>query len=184
MLILIDEIFYEWERWFCSMCHNYRSLYDKPLYPCQISVSTHGPMGAATLATPDGRLTGTTFADSSMSAYPGTDINGPYALFESATGWDHSISQNSQLNIKIHPSAIKGRDGAKKFLDLIRGYLRRGAFHIQFNVVDSRMLRDAQAHPERYRSLLVRIAGFTQYWVELGKPIQDEIIARTEYGEV
>jgi 4-hydroxyphenylacetate decarboxylase large subunit len=177
----VDELFYEWERWFCSMCHEYRSLYDRPLYACQISVSTHGPMGAVTLATPDGRLSGTTLADGSMSAYPGTDTNGPYALFESATSWDHSRSQNSQLNMKLHPSAVRGREGTKKFLELIRGYMRKGGFHVQFNVVDSKMLRDAQANPESYRGLLVRVAGFTQYWVELGKPIQDEIIARTEY---
>jgi len=86
--------------------------------------------------------------------------------------------------MKIHPSAIEGREGARKFLELIRAYLRTGAFHIQFNVVDSRMLREAQAHPEKYRDLLVRVAGFTQYWVELGTQIQDEVIARTEYGEI
>jgi len=180
----VDDIFKEWESWFCTMCHDYISLYDKPLYACQISVSTHGPMGAVTLATPDGRLAGTTFADASMSAYPGTDRNGPYALFNSATCWNHSESQNSQLNMKIHPSAIKGREGSWKLLELIRAYMRRGGFHIQFNVVDSRMLRDAQANPDRYRGLMVRVAGFTQYWVELGKPIQDEIIARTEYEEI
>ena len=180
----VDEIFREWQDWFCSMCRNYRSLYDKPLYACQISVSTHGPMGAVTMATPDGRLSGTTFADGSVSAYPGTDRNGPYALFNSAACWDHSQSQNSQLNMKIHPSAIEGREGARKFLELIRAYLRTGAFHIQFNVVDSRMLREAQAHPEKYRDLMVRVAGFTQYWVELGTRIQDEVIARTEYGEI
>jgi 4-hydroxyphenylacetate decarboxylase large subunit len=180
----VDEILYAWEEWFCSMCGDFRSLYNNPLYACQISVSTHGPMGIATMATPDGRLAGTTFADASLSAYPGTDRNGPYALFNSATGWDHSLSQNTQLNMKIHPSAIKGKEGARKFLELIRSYLRKGGFHIQFNVVDSRMLRDAQAHPEKYRGLMVRVAGFTQYWVELGKPIQDEVIARTEYGEL
>jgi 4-hydroxyphenylacetate decarboxylase large subunit len=182
--LYVDQLFAEWEDWFCAMCGNYRSLYDKPLYSCQISVSTHGPMGAATIATPDGRLSGTTFADASVSAYPGTDRNGPYALFNSATCWDHSQSQNSQLNMKIHPSIIKGREGARKFLELIKAYLRKGAFHIQFNVVDSRMLRDAQAHPEKYRGLMVRVAGFTQYWVELGKPIQDEVIARTQYEEL
>jgi 4-hydroxyphenylacetate decarboxylase large subunit len=180
----VDEIFWEWESWFCSMCHNYRSLYDKPLYACQISVSTHGPMGAVTVATPDGRLSETTFADASVSAYPGTDRNGPYALFNSATGWDHSKSQNSQMNIKLHPSVVKGREGARKFLELIRAYLRKGAFHIQFNVVDSRMLKDAQSHPDKYRGLMVRVAGFTQYWVELGKQIQDEVIARTEYEKL
>ena len=62
--------------------------------------------------------------------------------------------------------------------------MRQGGFHIQYNVVDSRMLQEAQAHPELYRGLMVRVAGFTQYFVELGKPIQDEIIARTEYEEI
>jgi 4-hydroxyphenylacetate decarboxylase large subunit len=180
----VDDLLREWEIWYCDMCHNYRSLYDKPMYGCQISVSTHGPQGAVTLAGPDGRLSGTTFADGSMSAYPGTDCNGPYALFNSATCWNHAMSQNSQMNMKIHPSAIRGREGSRKFLELIRAYMRKGGFHVQFNIVDSKMLKDAQAHPENYRGLLVRVAGFTQYWVELGKPIQDEIIARTEYENI
>jgi len=180
----VDTILQEWEEWLCAMSHDYPSMYDKPMYSTQISVSTHGPQGAATIATPDGRLGGTTYADGSMSAYPGTDRNGPYALFASATCWDHSNAQNSQLNMKVHPSAVRGREGARKFLELIRAYLRQGGFHIQFNVVDSKMLRSAQEHPENYRDLLIRVAGFTQYWVELSKPIQDEVIARTEYGEV
>lgn len=179
-----DAILREWEEWFCSMTHDYRSIYDQPLYACQISVSTHGPMGAVTLASPDGRLCGTTFSDASMSAYPGTDKNGPYALFNSATCWNHSESQNTQLNMKIHPSVVKGREGSRKFLELIRAYLRKGGFHVQFNVVDSRMLKEAQREPDKYRGLMVRVAGFTQYWVELGKQIQDEVIARTEYEEI
>lgn len=180
----VDQLLREWEEWFCKMCHEYESLYAKPLYACQISVSTHAPMGAATIATPDGRLANTTFADASMSAYPGTDRNGPYALFTSATVWNHSTSQNSQMNLKIHPSAINGPTGSKKLLELTRAYMRKGGFHIQYNVVDSKVLRDAQKHPENYRDLMIRVAGFTQYWVELGKPIQDEVIARTEYEGV
>jgi len=179
-----DAILKEWEDWFCAMCYGYESLNSKPYYACQISVSTHAPMGAATMATADGRLAGTTFADASMSAYPGTDRNGTYALFESATCWDHSKSQNSQLNIKIHPGAVKGAAGTKKLLELSRAYMRKGGFHVQYNVVDSRVLKDAQRMPEKYRDLLVRVAGFTQYWVEIGKPIQDEVIARTEYEGV
>ncbi|MCX6306642.1 MAG: 4-hydroxyphenylacetate decarboxylase large subunit [Bacteroidetes bacterium] len=180
----VDAILKDWEDWFCDMAHNYRSLYDQPMYACQISVSTHGPMGAVTLASPDGRLSGTTFSDGSVSAYPGTDKNGPYALFNSATCWNHAQSQNSQLNIKIHPSVVNGREGSRKFLELIRAYLRKGGFHVQFNIVDSRMLKQAQAEPDKFRSLLVRVAGFTQYWVELGKQIQDEVISRTEYEEL
>jgi 4-hydroxyphenylacetate decarboxylase large subunit len=179
-----DDILRDWEDWLCSMGANYESLYGKPLYPCQISFSTHGPMGAATIATPDGRLQGTTFADASLSAYPGTDRNGPYALFQSATVWNHARSQNSQLNLKLHPSAILGLEGSKKLLELTRAYMRKGGFHIQYNIVDSSVLKEAQRNPDEHRELMVRVAGFTQYWVEIGKPIQDEVIARTEYGEV
>jgi len=180
----VDDIFKEWQLWFSEMCENYISLYDEPMYSCQISVSTHAPMGAVTLASADGRLCGTTFADGSVSAYPGTDKNGPYALFNSATCYDHALSQNSQLNMKIHPSVVKGREGSRKFLEMIKAYLRKGAFHAQFNIVDSRMLKDAQKNPDKYRGLMVRVAGFTQYWVELGKQIQDEVIARTEYEHI
>jgi 4-hydroxyphenylacetate decarboxylase large subunit len=170
-----------WEDWFCEMCGDLESLYAKPLYPCQISVSSHAPLGAATGATADGRLAGTTFGDGSMSAYAGTDRNGPYALFNSATVWDHTKSQNSQMNLKVHPSAIRGIEGSKKLLDLTRSYMRKGGFHIQYNVVDSKVLRAAQDDQEKYRDLVVRVAGFTQYWCEIGKPIQDEVVARTEY---
>ncbi|MCT4621246.1 MAG: 4-hydroxyphenylacetate decarboxylase large subunit [Marinisporobacter sp.] len=179
-----DNILKEYEDWFCSMCKNHESLYAKPLYACQISVSTHGAQGRATLASADGRLAGTTYADGSMSAYPGTDKNGPYALFNSATVWDHTQSQNSQMNLKIHPSAIKGIEGSKKLLDLTRAYMRKGGFHIQYNIVDSKVLKAAQEKPDNYRDLMVRVAGFTQYWCEIGKPIQDEVVARTEYEGV
>jgi 4-hydroxyphenylacetate decarboxylase large subunit len=183
-IAVVDVILQDWEEWLVQVCREYESLNAEPYYPCQISVSTHAPMGAAAIATPDGRLGGTTFADASLSAYPGTDRNGPYALFTSATCWDHSTSQNSQLNLKLHPNAVLGSSGSRKLLELTRAYLRHGGFHIQYNIVDSKVLRDAQKHPEKYRDLMVRVAGFTQYWVEIGKPIQDEVIARTEYEGV
>jgi len=119
-----------------------------------------------------------------MSAFPGTDRNGPYALLTSASIWDQAKSQNSQLNIKIHPTAIRGIEGSKKLLALTRAYMRKGGFHVQYNIVDSKVLADAQKHPENYRDLMVRVAGFTQYWVEIGKAVQDVLIARTEYEGV
>jgi 4-hydroxyphenylacetate decarboxylase large subunit len=88
------------------------------------------------------------------------------------------------MNLKLHPSAIKGPEGTRKLLDLTRAYMRKGGFHIQYNVIDSEILKQAQEAPENYRDLLVRVAGFTQYWVEIGKPIQDEVISRTEYETV
>lgn len=180
----VDDILRDYENWICTTCNKFESLYGKPMYVCQISVSTHGLLGSGCIATPDGRIAETTFADASMSAYPGTDRKGPYALFESATCWDHSASQNSQMNMKLHPSAIKGETGTKQLADLARSYMSKGGFHIQFNIVDSKILKKAQKEEENYRDLMVRVAGFTQYWVEIGKPIQDEIIARTEYEGV
>lgn len=182
--IYADSILLDYEEWFSEACRKAESLYGKKMYPCQISVSTHGPQGAATLATPDGRLSGTTYSDGSVSAYPGTDKNGVYALFESATIWDQTTSQNSQLNLKLHPTALRGIQGSRKLLDLTRSYLRKGGFHVQYNIIDSNVLKTAQKSPDEYRDLMVRVAGFTQYWCELGKPIQDEVIARTEYEGV
>jgi 4-hydroxyphenylacetate decarboxylase large subunit len=180
----VDSILKEYEDWLSAACSKAESLYGKKMYPCQISVSTHGPQGAATLATSDGRLGGTTYSDGSVSAYPGTDKNGLYALFESANIWDHTTSQNSQMNLKIHPVALKGMQGTRKLLDLTRAYMRRGGTHVQYNIIDSKVLKSAQNEPDGYRDLLVRVAGFTQYWCELGKPIQDEVISRTEHEGV
>jgi len=177
----VDGIFRDYENYMFQVLPNYRSYYGKPLYLCQISVSTHGPQGFVTLATADGRLAGTTYSDGSVSAAAGTDRNGIYAIFASATVYDHSQNQNAQLNLKLHPSAVRGLNGTRKLLDIVRAYMRKGGFHVQFNVVDSRELRTAQAQPEAHRELMVRVAGFTQYWCEIGKPIQDEVIYRTEY---
>jgi 4-hydroxyphenylacetate decarboxylase large subunit len=176
-----DSLLKEYEDYMFEMTRQYRSYYGKPLYLCQISVSTHGPQGFVTLATADGRLAGTTYSDGSLSAAAGTDKNGIYAIFESATVYDQSMEQNSQMNLKLHPTAVRGLNGTRKLLDIVRAYMRKGGFHVQFNVVDSKELRKAQKTPDSYRDLMVRVAGFTQYWCEIGKPIQDEVIYRTEY---
>ena len=180
----VDDILVGYEQYMFPFVHKYHSYYGKPLYMCQISVSTHGPQGYITLARADGTLAGTTYADGSVSAAPGTDVNGVYALFNSATCYDHSLCQNTQMNLKLHPSSVKGQKGTKRLVELIRAYMRKGGFHVQFNVVTSETLRDAQEKPENYRDLMVRVAGFTQYWCEIGKPIQDEVIHRTEYDEL
>jgi len=86
------------------------------------------------------------------------------------------------FNMKFHPTALRGITGAKNLLLLIKTFFDLGGWHIQFNVVDSQMLRDAQLHPENYRDLIVRVAGFSAYWVELSKQVQDEVITRTEFG--
>jgi pyruvate-formate lyase len=95
---------------------------------------------------------------------------------------DHTRIRGGLMNLKFHPTALRGEKGAKNLLALIKTYFDGPGFHVQFNVVDSNMLKDAQAHPERYRDLVVRVAGFSAYWVEMSKALQDQVIARTEHG--
>ncbi|MBF0499728.1 MAG: indoleacetate decarboxylase [Candidatus Riflebacteria bacterium] len=149
-----------------------------------LSISSHGPFGRVTGATPDGRLAGVTLADAIQSPFPGTDVNGPLAMLRSAAKLDPVKMRSVQLNMKIHPTAVKGVDGSRKLCSMIKNYFEIGGYHIQFNIVDSRMLREAQKNPRGYRDLIVRVAGFSAYWVELSKAIQDEIIVRTEYEEI
>jgi formate C-acetyltransferase/4-hydroxyphenylacetate decarboxylase large subunit len=146
-----------------------------------ISVTAQVVHGNACGATPDGRKAGEHLCDGSVSAYPGTDMNGPTALLTSACRIDHSKLQSHLFNLKFHPSAVEGQIGSEKFIALNDTYFDLGGYHIQYNIVDSRMLRDAQEHPDNYPDLMIRIAGFTARWVELGPAIQDEIISRTEH---
>lgn len=152
--------------------------------PAALSISAHAPFGRACGATPDGRLTGITLTDGILSAFPGTDVNGPIALLNSAVKVDPSRYRSLQLNMKLHPDAVRGTEGSRRLVELCKTYFENGGYHIQFNVVDTEMLRNAQLHPEQYRDLIVRVAGFSAYCCELSKPVQDEIIARTEYGRI
>ena len=153
----------------------------QPWRASTLSVTTQVVNGNACGATPDGRGAREHLCDGSVSAYPGTDINGPTALMISASR-PHAVNIQSHLfNMKFHPSAIEGTIGSEKFIALNDTYFDLGGYHVQYNIVDARMLRDAQEHPERYPDLMIRVAGFTARWVELGPAIQDEIISRTEY---
>lgn len=124
---------------------------------------------------------GEPLADGVTSPYPGTDTHGPTAVLRSSAKVDHTQIRGGLLNLKLHPSALAGEKGSRNLLALIKTYFERPGFQVQFNVVDSRMLRDAQAHPERYRDLVVRVAGFSAYWVEMSRALQDQVISRTEH---
>ncbi len=148
------------------------------LYP----VSANVPLGATTGATPDGRLAGTPIADG-VSPTAGYDTNGPTATANSVSKIDHGIASNGTLfNQKFHPSALSGEEGLHKFVDLIRTYFDRKGMHMQFNVVSRETLLDAQKHPENYRHLVVRVAGYSALFTTLSKSLQDDIIRRTEQG--
>ena len=146
------------------------------LYP----VSANVPLGAQTGATPDGRLAGQPIADG-VSPMAGRDTHGPTAAANSVAKLDHGIASNGTLfNQKFHPSALSGREGLEKFVAFIQGYFDQKGSHIQFNVVSRETLLDAQAHPENYKTLVVRVAGYSALFTGLSRSLQDDIINRTE----
>lgn len=161
---------------------NYRNprggIFQAGLYP----VSANVPLGAQTGATPDGRLAHMPVADG-VSPSAGKDVNGPTAAANSVSRLDHYIASNGTLfNQKFHPSALSGRKGLDNFVGLIRSYFDQKGSHMQFNVVSRETLLDAQKHPEQYKHLVVRVAGYSALFTTLSKSLQDDIIRRTEQG--
>lgn len=155
-------------------------VFQAGLYP----VSANVPLGAQTGATPDGRYAYTPVADG-VSPTAGMDVNGPTASANSVAKLDHGIASNGTLfNMKFHPSVLEGRSGLESFTALIRGFFDQKGSHMQFNVVSRETLRDAQAHPEKYKSLVVRVAGYSALFTTLSKSLQDDIINRTEQGSI
>ena len=151
-------------------------IFQAGLYP----VSANVPLGAQTGATPDGRYAHTPVADG-VSPSAGKDVKGPTASANSVSKLDHFIASNGTLfNMKFHPSALQGKSGIESFVTLIRGYFDQKGSHMQFNVVSRETLRDAQAHPEKYKSLVVRVAGYSALFTTLSRSLQDDIINRTE----
>ena len=158
---------------------NYRGgIFQAGLYP----VSANVPLGAQTGATPDGRLAYTPIADG-IGPASGRDIKGPTATANSVAKLEQGIASNGTLlNQKFHPSALQGMSGLTKFTALIRSYFDQKGMHMQFNVVTRETLLDAQQHPEKYKTLVVRVAGYSALFTTLSKSLQDDIIARTQQG--
>jgi pyruvate formate-lyase/glycerol dehydratase family glycyl radical enzyme len=146
------------------------------------TVSAHVPMGANVGATPDGRFAGEPLADGGLSPTAGRDQKGPTAVLRSVGKIDLKLASNGTLlNMKFLPAFFEGKQALEKFVTLLRGFCRLNIPHVQFNVVSASTLRDAQANPENYRHLVVRVAGYSAYFTELDKDLQDEIIRRTEF---
>ena len=153
-------------------------MFQAGLYP----VSANVPLGAQTGATPDGRLAGRPVADG-VSPSAGKDVHGPTAAANSVSRLDHYIASNGTLfNQKFHPSALSGRAGLENFVALIRSYFDQKGSHMQFNVVSRETLLDAQKYPEKYKHLVVRVAGYSALFTTLSRSLQDDIINRTEQG--
>lgn len=147
-----------------------------------LPVSGNTPIGQWVGALPSGRKAGTPLTDG-IGATGGTDVNGPTALIKSVSRIPHArYTQGTQLNVKFEPELVKGEDGIAHMMNLVKTMGMLGVYHAQVNVVDKETLIDAQEHPEKHRDLLIRVAGYTAFFVELGKETQNEIIGRTEIG--
>ncbi|NLE99880.1 MAG: glycyl radical protein [Anaerolineales bacterium] len=145
-----------------------------------LPTTCHVYFGAMTGATADGRRAGLPLSEG-ISPVQGADRHGPTAVARSVAKMDHVRTGGTLLNQKFAPSLLADDDGLERLVDLIRTYFRLGGHHIQFNVVDATTLRAAQVHPEQYRDLIVRVAGYSDYFCDLSVALQDEIIARTEH---
>lgn len=151
-----------------------------------VPFTSHVPFGKVVSATPNGRFAYTPLSDGS-SASQGADLNGPTAILLSnyaTKNYNHNEHAGRLLNIKLSPSCVKGEEGTEKLVQFIKTWRDLKLWHIQFNVLNTETLKEAQKYPENYRNLLVRIAGYSAYFTELTKDLQDDIISRTEHSAV
>lgn len=181
----VDELGAKWVNYFADGLKKYKNgrggIYQMGLY----TVSAHVPMGQNVGASADGRYAKDPLADGGVSAMYGRDTNGPTALLHSVSRLPFEKASNGTLlNMKFLPSFFKTETGIQKFTGLLRAVCSLGISHVQFNVLNEADLRAAQERPEDYRGLTVRVAGYTAYFTELARDLQDEIIARTTYESV
>jgi len=179
----VDSIARDVYHYFAKTAPEFKTYIGGTHKPTGVSISAQWPGGALTGATPDGRCAGVCLADGTVSAMRGMDTHGPTAVILSASKIDQVPYQASLMNMKFHPSSLKTAEDLRKLSFLIRTYLSRNGKHIQFNVVNKEILVQAQKEPETHKDLIVRIAGYSAYFVQLGEPMQNEIIGRTEHEE-
>ncbi len=180
-----DELAVEMTKMFAEICASHRIGSEAHRYaPGLFCWVMHERLGKETGATPDGRLAGGALADGAGPAQ-GRERFGPTGAIKSTTKWRHEpMLGGLVLNLKFSPSALEGDESLEKLRHLIESYMLLGGFEVQINVVDGQTLLDAQQHPEAHQDLLVRVAGYCDYFVHLNPNMQAEVIARTEYGEV
>ncbi|MBB5182805.1 glycyl radical protein [Catenisphaera adipataccumulans] len=181
----VDELGVKWATFFRNELRKYTNYRGGPYHTGMYTVSAHVPMGQNVGATPDGRLSQEPLADGGLSAVYGRDVKGPTAVLKSVSRIPCECTTNGGLlNMKFLPDFFKTEAGITKFCNFLRTFVDLKIPHIQFNVVSRENLLDAKKHPEQYRSLTVRVAGYTAYFTELAGDLQDEIIARTTYDAI
>ena len=166
---------------FCDILNKHVNVYGEAYGANMIPTTTHIPMGHGTAATPDGRFAGEPLSEG-VSPVQGQDLSGPTADILSLAKLDHARTAGTLLNMKFTPTILEGPEQLEKFSELILTYFALGGYHMQFNVVSKETLLAAQKDPQAYRSLIVRVAGYSDYFISLSKNVQDEIISRTAHG--
>ncbi|QLR45285.1 formate C-acetyltransferase [Enterobacter sp. RHBSTW-00994] len=178
----VDNISAELLRHYCKEVEKYRNPRGGQFTPGSYTVSAHVPLGAVVGATPDGRFAGEQLADGGLSPMLGQDMQGPTAVLKSVSKLDnYLLSNGTLLNVKFTPATLEGDAGLQKLADFLRAFTQLKLQHVQFNVVNADTLREAQQRPQDFAGLVVRVAGYSAFFVELSKEIQDDIIRRTAH---
>lgn len=177
-----DDIALEVANHFYEEIHQYKDIFGAPFLTAFMGISNYIPMGRVLGATPDGRKHGEPSSEG-VSPYVGTDRSTPLAAMRSSAKVNQEIhSGGTLLNLRINPELVATKRGQANLGAMIQTLFSLGAFHVQFNCISSQLLREAQAHPENYKDLLVRVAGYSTQFVNLSRSMQDAIIARTEHA--
>jgi pyruvate-formate lyase len=181
----VDELAAQWASRYCELVTRHRNIRGGIYQPGFYTVSAHVPMGSDVGATPDGRLAGAPLADGGLSPSAGCDRRGPTAVLRSVGKLDLKLASNGTLlNMKFLPSVLQGGENLSPFVALLRAFCELAIPHVQFNVVSTDTLREAQATPHAFRHLVVRVAGYSAYFTELDRDLQNEIIQRTQFDEL
>lgn len=177
----VDDLAREMFFHFAKTVRKYKNMRGGTIDPSVVPVSQNVPYGLEVGALPSTRLATTPLAEG-VSPQQGTDMRGPTAVIKSVAKLPHSaFTGGTLLNLWVSGDSLKTEEGITKFINLIDTYVYEGGYHVQVNSISKETLLDAQKHPENYPTLMVRVAGYSSYFVDLAKPTQDDIIARTEH---
>ena len=178
----VDDIAIQIANHFYREIHQYKDIFGSPFLTAFMGISNYIPMGRVLGATPDGRKHGEPSSEG-VSPFVGTDTSTPLAAMRSTAKLNQEVhSGGTLLNLRLNPELVATKRGQSNLGAMVQTLFSLGAFHVQFNCISSDTLRDAQAHPENYKDLLVRVAGYSTQFVNLSKSMQDAIIARTEHS--
>jgi formate C-acetyltransferase len=176
-----DELAVRVQDIFCTAVESHTDIQGARYWVDLLPTTSHIALGEVTGATPDGRRAGAWLSEG-VSPVQGHDRKGPTASTRSVAKLDHARTNGTLLNLKISPQAVKTDRDLPKLAALIRGYFAQGGHHVQFNIVDRSLLEQAMERPEEHRDLLIRVAGYSDYFTLLSRDIQQEILSREEHG--